>query len=93
MPWSGAIVVTKCHMIHTSRRPVWNLTFIESKEEDTKPRQVEDTTSEGWNTRRFLLTFDFKYYDRVMAQDFWPQQIYYKRWFTRKQNNTIHGEG
>ena len=66
--------------------------YVESKEEDTKPRQVEDTTSEGWNTRRFLLTFDFKYYDRVMAQDFWPQQIYYKRWFTRKQNNTIHGE-
>ena len=65
--------------------------YVESKG-DLKPSNIEDITSDGWNTKRFLLTFEYKHHDVIMAQDFWPRRIYFKRWFTHKQpNNTVHG--
>ena len=62
-------------------------TYVESKHHGLTASQIEDITSEGWNTKRFLLTFEFKHYDVVMAEDFWPRKIYFKRWFARKQSN------
>ncbi len=65
--------------------------YVESKG-DLKPSNIEDIKSDGWNIKRFLLTFEYKHHDVIMAQDFWPRRIYFKRWFRHKQpNNTIHG--
>lgn len=57
--------------------------YIEGKSANIKPLKIEDTTSEGWSTKRFLITFDYKYCDTIMSEDFWPRRIYFKRWFPR----------
>ena len=51
------------------------------KDGNLQAQKVEDLTSEGWDTKRFVLTFDVCHMDTVMAQDFWPKRIYFKRWF------------
>ena len=52
-------------------------------------QSVEDRTSDGWETKRFVLTFEAKYSDTVLSQDFWPKKIYFKRWFpSRPQRNS-----
>ena len=58
--------------------------FITDKGMDIEPSDVTDHSSEGWNTKRFLLTFDYKHVDKVMSEDFWPKKIFFKRWFTFK---------
>ncbi len=33
---------------------------------------------------------DYKHYDQVMSEEFWPKQIYFKTWFpVRRQNKNI----
>ena len=44
-------------------------------------KNIEDTSSTDWSTKRFLLTFSFEHYEQVMAKEFWPKRIYYRRWF------------
>ena len=56
--------------------------YIQSK--DVEIQGIEDKTSEGWQTKRFLITFDYNHYEKVMATEFWPKKIYYKRWFPAK---------
>ena len=63
--------------------------YIENKAEGVKPTEIEDITSEGWNTKRFLLTFEYKHFDIIKAEGFWPKKIYFKRWFPQKQKDNI----
>ena len=58
--------------------------YIENKELDIKANDVKDHSTEGWSTKRFLLTFDHCHLDKVLSDDFWSQKIYYRRWFTPK---------
>ena len=45
---------------------------------------VEDTSSENWSTRRFVITLHYKDFSTVMATEFWPRRIFFKRWFPAK---------
>ena len=53
--------------------------YVSSKGIEAK--NIEDTSSTDWSTKRFLLTFSFEHYEQVMAKEFWPKRIYYRRWF------------
>ena len=50
---------------------------------DTKitTKSIKDTSTDGWLTKRFLLTFDCSHFDTVMSTSFWPSKIYFKQWF------------
>ena len=48
---------------------------------------VENTSSENWSTKRFLITLSYQNYSTVMAPEFWPKRIYFKRWFPARKNN------
>ena len=45
---------------------------------------IEDKSSDGWETKRFLITLLYQDYETVMKADFWPKKIYFKRWFPAK---------
>lgn len=62
--------------------------YISGKADDITVLNVEDTTTEGWSTKRFLIRMEYKHMDRVMTPEFWPKNIYYKRWFPRRSRNT-----
>ncbi len=52
--------------------------FIVNKEMEIEVINIEDKTSEGWQTKGFLLKFDYKHYEQVMSADFWPKKIYFR---------------
>ena len=54
-------------------------------------QSVEDKTSDGWETKRFVLTFEAKYADTVLSKDFWPKKIYFKRWFPSRVQKSTSG--
>ena len=58
--------------------------FIEKKDSNVKANEIRDHSTEGWNTKRFLLTFDYSCIDQVLSDDFWPSRIYFRRWFPSK---------
>ena len=55
--------------------------FVQKKIKDKESFKVTDTSSEGWETKRFLLTFAQKDYDTVVDEAFWPSRIYFRRYF------------
>ena len=55
--------------------------YIKGVDNDIVINSIKDTSSEGWQTKRFLLTFDTTHYDNVMSSSFWPSKIYFKQWF------------
>ena len=55
--------------------------YIAKRSSDIAVKDIEDTSSEGWMTKRYLLTFERECYTQVMSDDFWPERIYYKQWF------------
>ena len=67
-------------------------TYIRDKDNTIAPTDLQDTSSEGWTTKRFLVTFPATAEDKVLSSDFWPSKIYYKKWFAPrpkwKQDNT-----
>ncbi len=52
--------------------------YVESKG-DLTLINIEDIKSNGWNTKRLLLKFEYKHHDVIMAQNVWPRRIYFKR--------------
>ena len=65
--------------------------YLTSKE--VQASNIEDTTSPGWETKRFLLTFSYENFDKVMNVEFWPRKIYFKRWFPAKVKNSQINNG
>ena len=57
--------------------------YIEKKDNTVKPIEIKDASEEGWDTKRFLVTFHTKDFDKVKADEFWPDRIYFRQWFTR----------
>lgn len=55
--------------------------YIKSKDASLSDVVVEDRSSEGWDTKRFVLTFDKEAQETVMNPEFWPNGIYFNRWF------------
>ena len=66
--------------------------FIEEKGDDElKLITIKDTTTEGWETKRFLLTFGSDSKEKVLDNTFWPQGIYFKQWFVRNVQSKVPG--
>ena len=57
--------------------------YIANKDETVKPIEVRDASEEGWDTKRFLVTFQAKDFNKVLSNSFWPDRIYFRQWFTR----------
>ena len=55
--------------------------YINDKDNSIDPVDVKDTSSSGWETKRFLVTLKSSEFDKVMTGDFWPSRIYYKQWY------------
>ena len=60
--------------------------FITDKDSSIKALDIRDMSSDGWETKRFVVSFDSEITDTVMKNDFWPARIYYKRWYPPRQN-------
>jgi phage anti-repressor protein len=57
--------------------------YILEQNAEVEPVEIKETTTEGWETKRFLITFDMASFDTIMDDKFWPKGIYYKQWFVR----------
>ena len=56
--------------------------YIKSvKDSSVAAVKIEDKSSAGWDTKRYVVTFNYEHLDSVMSPDFWPEEIYIKRWF------------
>ena len=65
--------------------------YIKDKDATLDPIEVKDTSSVGWQTKRFLVTFASVAEEKVLSSEFWPGKIYYKKWFaprSRQSNDT-----
>ena len=52
---------------------------------------IKDTSTDGWDTKRFILTFDTEYFEKVMQTEFWPDRIYFKQWFKPRNPRSATG--
>ena len=55
--------------------------YVEGKDGDIKVSDIKDTSTEDWDTKRYVLTFESKSFETVMDKEFWPDRIYYKQWY------------
>lgn len=69
--------------------------YVMSQNADVDLVNVEDSSSEGFETKRFWLKFNEKDYPVVMKADFWPPRIYFsrRRYFGRPKNNANENGG
>ena len=56
--------------------------YIKEKNQEITILNIEDKTSEGWDTKRLIVTFDAEQQGRVMEPSFWPPNIFFRRWFS-----------
>ena len=59
--------------------------YIVNKDDSIEVVSIEDTSSAGWETKRFMLTFKMVDYNKVMTEEFWPKKIYFKRWYPSRR--------
>lgn len=59
--------------------------YIKDKDESIVVTEVKDTSNEGWETKRFIVTCNSSAHDKILSSDFWPRKIYYKRWYLPRQ--------
>ncbi|ELU11253.1 hypothetical protein CAPTEDRAFT_188252 [Capitella teleta] len=57
-------------------------TYIES--EGVQATQVEDTSSEGWGTKRYLITCSKDDKVKVLDPSFWSNEVYFCQWYRRQ---------
>ena len=62
--------------------------YISEKDTSINIVELKDMSSEGWETKRFVVTLQSSAYDSVMCPDFWPSKIYYKQWFKARPKPT-----
>ena len=66
--------------------------YIKSKSPGVKVHNVEDASSEGWETKRYIITFDRKDYETVHSAEFWPPRVYFRVWSPARPSNRA-GQG
>ena len=66
--------------------------YIAEKDSTIDIKEIKDTSSEGWETKRFLLKFDSKVMDTILKDDFWPARVYYRRWYVNRPSKQ-QGDG
>ena len=70
--------------VHPSMTADMIRSYIEEKDDTVVINDIQDTSSEGWETKRFLITFEKTSSEKVMQPSFWPPKIYYRQWFTAR---------
>lgn len=58
---------------------------------DASKVKVEDTTTSGWPTKRFLITFARDDFETVMSPEFWPAKVYFRQYFIARGNGRNNG--
>ena len=53
---------------------------------EEKETTIKDTSTEGWPTKGYLITFPHKLYDKVLSLEFWPARVYYSQYFLARGN-------
>ena len=61
--------------------------YVQEKDGGIQVENIEDASTEGWETKRFVLSFRMCDKDKVFDQNFWPARIYFKQWFMRKDSS------
>lgn len=51
---------------------------------DASKVTISDTSTEGWPTKRFLVTVPRDMADKVLATTFWPPKVYFREFFAPK---------
>jgi hypothetical protein len=46
--------------------------------------KVSDTSTDGWPTKRFQVTFPRDMTERVLSTDFWPPKVFFREFFAPK---------
>ena len=59
--------------------------YIKQKDASIQVTDIKDTSSVGWDTKRFIVTCSSSAQETVLSPDFWPDKIYYKRWYMPRQ--------
>ena len=67
--------------INPSVTPDAMKSFFEKRDKESAPIKDADTSLEGWDTKRFCLTFKQKFFDKIMQTDFWPNGLYFKQYY------------
>jgi hypothetical protein len=50
------------------------------------PTEVKDWSSDGWSTKRFIVTVPSSMNDAVMEPSFWPENIVFKKYFEKRRS-------
>lgn len=56
--------------------------YITHTNKDVSPIQVEDKSTDGWTTKRFIITFKRTDEEKVMTPEFWPEGVYFRQWYS-----------
>ena len=59
--------------------------YLKAKDDKVNVLDVTDESSAGWSTKRFVVTFDIAHLEKVLSDEFWPEDIYYKRWYPARR--------
>ena len=58
--------------------------YVKNQDKDIEIKEIKDTSTEGWETRRYLVTFNMDDQEKVLKGEFWPEKIYFKRWYVNR---------
>lgn len=56
--------------------------YIATQNEEITALEIEDTTTEGWPSKRFICKFKRCHMEQVLSPEFWPDEVYFRQWFT-----------
>jgi hypothetical protein len=58
--------------------------YIKDQDDQIEIKEIKDTSTDGWETRRFLVTFNMEDQEKVLKGEFWPARIYFRRWYVNR---------
>jgi hypothetical protein len=70
--------------INPSITPEDLVAHLVEQDKEAVPIKAEDASLEGWDTKRFSLTFSLKLHEKVMKSEFWPEGLYFREYFPRR---------
>lgn len=58
--------------------------YIKDMGVDSQEAEVKDTSTDGWPTKRYLITLPRDVFDKVMSPEFWPPKVYFSQFFAAR---------
>ena len=62
--------------------------YVSVQEGEVTVNNIEDMTGEGWDTKRFVLTFPLQHENKIMDPNFWPEGIYFSKWYATRRKRS-----